>query len=118
MFKAICSNCGKECEVPFRPTGSKPVYCSECFEKRSRDAGHDNFSDRGPQRPSFENRGGGGGGESQSRELSAISAKLDKIIALLTPVTPKQVEASAKDEVVAEKPKKKIAKKSTSTKKE
>ncbi|PJE60362.1 hypothetical protein COU86_05005, partial [Candidatus Roizmanbacteria bacterium CG10_big_fil_rev_8_21_14_0_10_36_26] len=32
MHKAVCSNCGKNCEVPFEPTGSKPVYCSECFK--------------------------------------------------------------------------------------
>ncbi|MGM5483017.1 MAG: CxxC-x17-CxxC domain-containing protein [Nanobdellota archaeon] len=33
MHKAICSECKKECEVPFKPTGNKPVYCKECFEK-------------------------------------------------------------------------------------
>lgn len=32
MEKAVCDNCGKQCEVPFKPTGDKPVYCSECFE--------------------------------------------------------------------------------------
>jgi CxxC-x17-CxxC domain-containing protein len=31
MFSATCSNCGREALVPFRPNGSKPVYCSECF---------------------------------------------------------------------------------------
>lgn len=33
MHKAICSNCHKPCEVPFRPTGSKPVYCRDCFNE-------------------------------------------------------------------------------------
>lgn len=33
MHKAICSNCERPCEVPFMPTGDKPVYCSKCFEK-------------------------------------------------------------------------------------
>ena len=33
MHKAICAECGKECEVPFKPTGDKPVYCKECFAK-------------------------------------------------------------------------------------
>jgi len=33
MFKTTCNNCGKDCEVPFKPTGSKPVYCSNCFVK-------------------------------------------------------------------------------------
>ena len=34
MHKAICSECGKECEVPFKPTEGKPVYCRECFDKK------------------------------------------------------------------------------------
>ena len=34
MHKSICADCGKECEVPFRPTGDRPVYCRECFNKR------------------------------------------------------------------------------------
>ena len=33
MYKAICSDCGKECEVPFKPSGDRPVYCRECFQK-------------------------------------------------------------------------------------
>ncbi len=33
MHQAICDKCGKECEVPFRPTSGKPVFCSNCFEK-------------------------------------------------------------------------------------
>ena len=33
MFPAVCSACGKETEVPFRPSGEKPVYCRECFEQ-------------------------------------------------------------------------------------
>jgi CxxC-x17-CxxC domain-containing protein len=46
MHPATCSGCGRECQVPFRPTGEKPVYCSDCFQ-----------SQRG---------GGGGGGSSYS----------------------------------------------------
>jgi CxxC-x17-CxxC domain-containing protein len=34
MHKAVCSECGRDCEVPFRPTGSKPVFCSNCFENK------------------------------------------------------------------------------------
>ncbi len=30
-FQATCSECNKTCEVPFRPNGSKPVYCKDCF---------------------------------------------------------------------------------------
>ena len=34
MHKAVCADCKKECEVPFKPSGERPVYCKECFSKR------------------------------------------------------------------------------------
>ncbi len=34
MHKATCSECGKECEVPFKPTEGKPVYCRDCYAKK------------------------------------------------------------------------------------
>lgn len=34
MYKATCADCGKECEVPFKPDPSRPVYCRECWAKR------------------------------------------------------------------------------------
>jgi CxxC-x17-CxxC domain-containing protein len=34
MFSATCSSCGQEAQVPFQPSGDKPVYCSTCFEQR------------------------------------------------------------------------------------
>jgi CxxC-x17-CxxC domain-containing protein len=34
LHKAVCADCRKECEVPFKPTGDRPVYCKECFSKR------------------------------------------------------------------------------------
>ena len=34
MYKATCADCSSQCEVPFRPTGDRPVYCKECFAKR------------------------------------------------------------------------------------
>jgi len=33
MTQVTCSNCGKETEVPFVPTGDRPVYCSDCFSQ-------------------------------------------------------------------------------------
>ncbi|MBS3155147.1 DNA-directed RNA polymerase [Candidatus Woesearchaeota archaeon] len=38
MHKAVCSDCGKECEVPFKPGVDaegkpRPVYCKECYQK-------------------------------------------------------------------------------------
>lgn len=31
MFPAVCAQCGKQTQVPFRPRGDRPVYCSDCF---------------------------------------------------------------------------------------
>ena len=36
MHKATCSECNQECEVPFKPTEGKPVYCRDCYRKRRR----------------------------------------------------------------------------------
>jgi CxxC-x17-CxxC domain-containing protein len=33
MTKTVCSDCGKECEVPFKPTEGRPVYCRDCLPK-------------------------------------------------------------------------------------
>ena len=66
MHEAICGKCGSECEVPFRPTEGKPVYCSDCFKDKSREAG--SRSELGKQ---------------SNETLSEISRKLDKILNIL-----------------------------------
>jgi len=62
MFEAICAECGKTCEVPFRPSGDKPVYCTDCFAKRQgamprrsegRDFGRPRFRERDRDRKMF-----------------------------------------------------------------
>ena len=61
-YDAICATCGKKCQVPFRPNGKKPVYCSDCFgaQHREEPAGgerRDSFPKRDfAPRPSFEQR--------------------------------------------------------------
>ena len=52
MHRATCSECNKECEVPFRPTGDKPVYCSSCFGKRE-ESGGNKFERKSFDRQSF-----------------------------------------------------------------
>lgn len=32
MHPVVCAQCGVETEVPFQPTGVKPVYCRACFD--------------------------------------------------------------------------------------
>lgn len=84
MFKAVCSNCGNECEVPFKPTGEKPVYCSDCFGKMG------NKNDRKPfRRPDRDDRGNYN--DKNQVLLESIDSKLEKIISLLQPAPAKKV---------------------------
>ena len=32
IHEAVCADCGGVAKVPFKPTGEKPVYCSNCFQ--------------------------------------------------------------------------------------
>ncbi|MDD5251482.1 MAG: hypothetical protein PHT12_02505 [Patescibacteria group bacterium] len=52
LFKATCEACKRPCEVPFRPTGEKPVYCRDCF-KGGNDGQPRRFGDRDAGRSSF-----------------------------------------------------------------
>lgn len=36
LFQTVCAECGKNCEVPFKPTGERPIYCKECYSKRKK----------------------------------------------------------------------------------
>ncbi len=32
-FAAICSRCGNQAQVPFKPRMDRPVYCSDCYRE-------------------------------------------------------------------------------------
>lgn len=115
-FQTVCSDCGKNCQVPFKPTNGKPVYCSECFEKVNggrEDSRRPARSDFRPQAPAFD----------QNRaQLEAMNIKLDKILSIISPSlveekvkTPSIAPAQVK-EVKSEKVKK-VTKKAASKKK-
>ena len=74
MYDATCSKCNKKCQVPFRPTGSKPVFCSECFGQQGDRMDRGNFVQRNNNFQASSN---------SNVDLSGINAKLDKIIAIL-----------------------------------
>ncbi|KKQ28055.1 MAG: hypothetical protein US42_C0002G0010 [Candidatus Magasanikbacteria bacterium GW2011_GWC2_37_14] len=55
-FKAVCSECGDNCELPFRPSGERPVFCSNCFGKQQDNGGGSrpsNFASDRRERPNF-----------------------------------------------------------------
>lgn len=39
MHKAVCADCKKPCEVPFKPREDRPVYCKDCFPKHKDSSG-------------------------------------------------------------------------------
>lgn len=94
MHQAICSKCGKECEVPFRPTGDKPIYCNDCFganRDRGEARGGDrfprkDFGSRPPMRSGFsENRGGGN--DEVKRQLEFLGLKIDRLTKVVEGLT-------------------------------
>lgn len=70
MHNATCDTCGNSCEVPFRPTGKKPIYCHNCFGKNA-------------GAPMAGNSGNGGNTAHLEAELKRINEKLDAIIEVL-----------------------------------
>jgi CxxC-x17-CxxC domain-containing protein len=82
MHSVTCDKCGKQCEVPFKPTGGKPVFCSDCFKK--------------------EDGGSRGSRDSQSAGISPeqfnqLNKKLDKILEIL-----ESIEFEDEEELVEE----------------
>lgn len=61
MSKATCSECSNVCEVPFKPNGERPVFCSNCFmskregtfEKKDERKGNLRENDRRERRDSY-----------------------------------------------------------------
>ena len=113
MYKAICSECGKKCELSFKPTGDKPVFCSDCFEIK---INANRSSERNAKQPKFREkrmhpaicaecgngcevpfqptpgkpiycktcfRKGDSTGNKQGEQFKTLNAKLDTIIRLL-----------------------------------
>ena len=33
MFDAVCSKCGVQTQVPFKPVPGREVYCKDCFKE-------------------------------------------------------------------------------------
>ena len=86
MHKVICDKCGQSCEVPFKPTEGKPVYCKDCFRKEESPR-QESRSSYGSSRKEFRPKHGSSESRQESDKLAAefqqINAKLDKILEIL-----------------------------------
>lgn len=123
MFPATCAVCGDPCEVPFRPSGSRPVYCNKHFE--GKEGGESRRPDsRSFDRPRYGDSRVPSAGRDNSQdsvkilgELKNLNMKMDRLLSSLEskgvkaktpkPVAPKKVvtsEEKAVDQLVAEPP--------------
>ncbi len=80
MHRANCAQCNESCEVPFRPNGRKPVYCSNCFRKDDHQSSAPRHNDRGHNDRS-PNRGPSNSG--LEKEIKSLNKKMDRIIRAL-----------------------------------
>jgi len=83
MFKAVCAVCGEPCEVPFRPSGSRPIYCDKHFEGKD-EASSRRPASRGFDRPHGEDRQESSRATAQLMgELKSLNIKVDRILSAL-----------------------------------
>ena len=137
LFSTQCSSCGKSCEVPFRPTGERPVYCTECFRSQ-RDSGGAPAPARGAHSHEHRERSfmptrdarPAQHADTHSARFDLLERKLDRIIGLLersaspaavvntaTPTAPAPTVATAPTNIAAKKPRPTpVAKKTVDTK--
>lgn len=132
MHDAICSKCGKDCEVPFRPTGDKPIYCNDCFSENRDRGGRSPRREFGSSaqagsrplmRSSFGENRGGGVSDEVKKQLEFLGLKIDRLTKVVegltlapthtTPEKSAQVKKAIKEATSVKKAsKKKVAKKS------
>lgn len=104
-FEAVCDVCKKDCRVPFRPNGSKPVLCTNCFRKdrgaESTYSGDRAFAGRdegtagafgrakayAPRpaygKPAYQSTPRAAGNDGMETRMKALEAKVDRILKLL-----------------------------------
>ena len=106
MHKAVCDECGKDCEVPFRPSNDKPIFCDACFGGKREGSRNESRSSSRSSAPLAD----------FSKQFLEINDKLNKLISLLEKSSVVEVKNEEEKEIkkVA---KKSVAKKSISKKK-
>jgi CxxC-x17-CxxC domain-containing protein len=118
MFPAVCDSCHKPFELPFRPNGKKPVYCSDCFAaqrgetpRRDTRPAPGSFERRDfarpstpavftPQAPNMQNT---------EREIAALKRQMDIVTTKLDTIL-RLLESTPKPAPIAEEPKQMLMK--------
>jgi CxxC-x17-CxxC domain-containing protein len=81
MFHAVCDDCGRDCEVPFKPSPNKEVFCSRCFENKDtitvKHYGKNAEASREFAPKTQPNN------DEMKKQMDILNSKLDKILKLL-----------------------------------
>ncbi len=73
LHKAMCSECGAACEVPFKPNGKKPVLCRNCYRP-----------EEGGPSPKLTHRPAAvGGSDAVVDQLKTLNVKMDLVLRAL-----------------------------------
>ncbi len=118
-YPATCTNCSIACDVPFRPDGSKPVLCRDCYSKKgpattSAPAGRDRFAQTDSRSERFSSNSTNTSQQTEInqivKQLGALETKINQILELMKTVekteavfpvsTEKEVVTKAKKVVV------------------
>jgi len=119
MHDAICSDCSKKCQVPFKPMSGKPIFCNDCFGgKRGSDERPERreFNDRPtprftPEKPT-ENLG------DLKRQIDALHVKIDSLVRVVeSSLKTKSAPAPVTIVKIPKTPVKKVVKKASAKKK-
>lgn len=126
MHDAVCDDCGNKCQVPFRPSNDKPIFCNGCFAgKRENDSRSFDRNERKDDRRDFKSKPSFGGNTSPVQEkrnddlkkqIDTLNQKMDTIIQMMqgtkTPtVKEKVMTAEAPKAEVKKEAKKAVVKK-------
>ncbi len=96
MHKATCSECGKMCEVPFRPSSDKPVFCNDCFSSKREGVDRKpraDFNDRAPRRefdrpaPRPDMVRVAPANDEVKNQLRDLNSKMDRLVTLMEKMT-------------------------------
>jgi CxxC-x17-CxxC domain-containing protein len=113
MHKVTCDECESLCEVPFRPSSDKPVFCDSCFGGKRENKRGGSFGDK---RSEPSSSGDNGEMKEMKKMLNELNMKLDVIIEFFNDELEEDALMPEEEEIVEAKPKAK-AKKASSKKK-
>jgi len=106
MHSAVCAECGNSCEIPFKPSGDRPVYCSNCFKNKKEGSASPRSDSRDFSKPRFEASARTSAPISNNafsgEQFAKLSEKLDKVLNILESIVVEEDDYDAGEEMEIE----------------